>query len=195
MIFRRRKPADRWERFRTFMWPRRSFSRSARYFSKRVLRLTATPHAIAAGVAAGSFASFTPYMGLHFLLAAGLAWALRGNLLASALGTAVGNPLTFPFIWAATYHVGNFILSGRQPSDIEPMQLGAVFRHLEFSQLWHPLLKPMTVGAIPVGVPVAVGLYFLTRWATAAFQEKRRARLAARATPKRIPAGAEGSHP
>ena len=59
---------------------------------------------VAAGVAAGAFTSFTPFMGLHFLFAALFAWAIRGNLLASALGTFVGNPLTFPFIWAATSH-------------------------------------------------------------------------------------------
>ena len=71
--------------------------RSGQYVTKRILRLTATPHAVAAGVAAGAFTSFTPFMGLHFLLAAVLAWMVRGNLLAPALGTFVGNPLTFPF--------------------------------------------------------------------------------------------------
>ena len=73
MLFRRRKKADLLERARTFFWPRRSFLRSAQYFIKRVLRLSATPHAIAAGVAAGVFASFTPFLGFHFVIAAGLA--------------------------------------------------------------------------------------------------------------------------
>ena len=51
MLFRRREPEGVWERFRTALWPRRSFTRSVQYLVKRVLRLTATPHAIAAGVA------------------------------------------------------------------------------------------------------------------------------------------------
>ncbi|MEP4421859.1 MAG: DUF2062 domain-containing protein, partial [Nitratireductor sp.] len=34
MLFRRRKPADMWERTRTFVWPRRSFWRSAQYYAK-----------------------------------------------------------------------------------------------------------------------------------------------------------------
>src|SRR5690606_9209209 len=115
MLFRRRKPAHFGERLRVFLWPRRSFWRSAQYFAKRVLRLTATPHAIAAGIAAGTLASFTPYLGFHFIIAAAVAWVIRGNLIASALGTAVGNPLTFPFIWASTMAAGRFILYGSHP--------------------------------------------------------------------------------
>ena len=48
MLFRRRKPDGFLERVRTYLWPRRSFSRSLQYFSKRILRLKATPHAVAA---------------------------------------------------------------------------------------------------------------------------------------------------
>ena len=34
------------------------------------------------------------------LIAAGIAWVIRGNMLAAALGTAaIGNPLSFPLIW------------------------------------------------------------------------------------------------
>ncbi|TIN70311.1 MAG: DUF2062 domain-containing protein, partial [Mesorhizobium sp.] len=41
MLFRRRKPDGLYERVRTYLWPRRSFSRSLQYFSKRILRLKA----------------------------------------------------------------------------------------------------------------------------------------------------------
>ena len=50
MLFRRRTRESLWQRFRVHMWPRRSLSRSLQYFWKRILRLRATPHAIAAGV-------------------------------------------------------------------------------------------------------------------------------------------------
>ena len=43
---------------------RRNISASA------ILRLRASPHAIAAGVAAGVFASFIPFLGLHIIIAA-----------------------------------------------------------------------------------------------------------------------------
>ncbi len=181
MLFRRRKPADLWEKTRTLVWPRRSFWRSAQYFVKRALRLTATPHAIAAGVAAGVFASFTPFMGFHFFIAAGLAWCLGGNLVASAIGTAIGNPLTFPFIWGATLETGRMILYGGDIPQGAPIHLGKMLSHLEFSQLWEPLLKPMSIGALPLGITFALVFYFLTRWAVFGFREQRRKRLAERA--------------
>lgn len=181
MLFRRRKPADVWERARTLIWPRRSFWRSAQYFTKRILRLTATPHAIAAGVAAGVFASFTPFLGFHFFIAALLAWCLGGNLVASAIGTAVGNPLTFPLIWGATYETGRLILLGGEQAQLAPVHIGRMLRHLEFSQLWQPLIKPMTVGSLPLGLLFAVAFYVLTRWGLVAFREQRRRRLAERA--------------
>ncbi len=177
MLFRRRKPADILERMRTMLWPRRSFWRSAQYFAKRVLRLTATPHAIAAGVAAGVFVSFLPYLGLHFLLAAAIAWLLAGNLIASAFGTAIGNPLTFPLIWASSYKLGCAILGTHAPHGDSPIHLGSLWERLEFGQLWEPLLKPMTVGGIPIGLVFALIFYVLTRWGVAAFRRQRQHRL------------------
>jgi uncharacterized protein len=182
MLFKRRNKMELGERFRIWFWPRRSFWRSAKYFSKRVLRLRATPHAIAAGVASGVFISFLPIPGFHILLAALVAWLFAGNVVASALGTAFGNPLTFPVIWGATYELGHFILNGRSTGSMSPPRLGALLRSLDFSQLWDPLLKPMTIGAIPLGFIFAVGGYFLTRWMVATFHARRLAKLAARSS-------------
>jgi uncharacterized protein len=181
MLFRRRKPAGLRERLRTLFWPRRSFWRSAQYYAKRVLRLTATPHAIAAGVAAGVFTSFLPFVGFHFIIAAILAWIIAGNILASAIGTAVGNPLTFPFIWGSTYEIGRFILEGRGPGEPRNIELVRLLRHLDFAQLWEPLIKPMTVGGVTLGLLFGMVFYVLTRWATIAFREQRRKRLADKA--------------
>lgn len=179
MLFRRRKPATLWERVRTYLWPRRSFSRSILYFVKRVLRLTATPHAIAAGVAAGVFSSFTPFLGFHFIMALVLAHLLAGNLVAAAVGTGVGNPLTFPLIWGASYELGGYILTaGTHERHID---LVTLFRDLKFTQLWEPVLKPMLVGGIPLGLFFAVIFYGLTYWGVTAFRARRRLRIAERA--------------
>ncbi|MBL0936907.1 MAG: DUF2062 domain-containing protein [Rhizobiaceae bacterium] len=181
MLFRRRKAADFGEKLRTMFWPRRSFARSARYFSKRVLRLTATPHAVAAGVAAGAFASFLPYLGFHFVIAGVLAWLLRGNLIASALGTAVGNPITFPFIWGCSLGLGRYVLDGSEPGQLKPLELGRVLWELDFALLWQPFLKPMTVGGAMLGALCGLILYLVTYWAVGVFREQRRRRLADRA--------------
>ena len=140
MLFRRRKPPSLWERMRTYLWPRRSFSRSIRYIAKRVLRLTATPHAIAAGVAAGIFASWTPFIGFHFMMAFVIAYLVAGNMVAAAIGTSFGNPVTFPFIWTSCYELGKFIL-GQETGGDRHINLVRLFRHLEIADLWQPVLE------------------------------------------------------
>ncbi len=156
------------------------------YIWHRTKRISATPYAIAAGFAAGAFVSFTPFIGFHFILAGILAWILRGSILASALGTAVGNPLTFPFIWWATYNLGGLILGYDLKSEIS-IDLPHGFWMMLFTQpgtffhmFWEalgPILLPMLVGAIPIGGAVGIGLYFLVYKAVARYQERRRERL------------------
>lgn len=179
MLFRRRKPAALQERIRGLFWPRKGFLRPLQYFRMRVLRLTASPHAIAAGVTAGVVSSWTPFIGFHFILAFVIAYLIAGNLIAAALGTAFGNPLTFPFIWASTWEVGNFILGaeggGRQ------IDLVSLFHKLEISQLWGPILKPMLIGAAPLAAISGAIVYAATYFGVRGFQARRRARLAARA--------------
>lgn len=166
---------------RTALWPRRSFGRSFQYFIKRVLRLTATPHAIAAGVAAGVFASWTPLLGFHFILAFALSYVLAGNMVAAAFGTAFGNPLSFPFIWASTIKIGNMLIGNETGVDQHHVNLEGLLKHLDIGQLWQPVLKPMLIGAIPPGVISGIAVYVLTYWAVGAFQARRKSRLAARA--------------
>ena len=181
MLFRRRRPQGFLDRVRTALWPRRSFGRSFQYFIKRVLRLTATPHAIAAGVAAGVFASWTPLLGFHFILAFALSYVLAGNMVAAALGTAFGNPLSFPFIWTLTIKIGNMLIGVDTGAHERHVNLEALLRHLDVKQLWDPVLKPMLIGAIPPGVITGVAFYILTYWGVRAFQTRRKSRLAERA--------------
>lgn len=180
MLFRRRHPLPFAVKLRETIWPRKGFSRSFRYVGKRILRLTATPHAIAAGVAAGVIASWTPFIGLHFLLAFGLAYLFAGNMVAAALGTAFGNPLTFPFIWAATWETGHRILGHGDPGTSK-INLDHMFSTSGLANLWQPFLKPMLVGAVPLGAVSGIILYFAIYKTVAAFQASRRQRLAARA--------------
>ncbi|MFD0915758.1 DUF2062 domain-containing protein [Pseudahrensia aquimaris] len=187
MLFKRRKAASLLETLRVWIWPRRSWLRSTQYVTKRILRITATPHSIAAGVAAGVFTSFTPFMGLHFLFAFALAWALRGSLIASALGTFFGNPLTFPIIWTATFNTGNYLL-GNHGMAHEALGIGHTMKRLfnatldlnfhavgqGLSDIWFPLLYPMTIGGALLGPLFAIPAYFLTKRGTQLFRERRR---------------------
>lgn len=146
-MFQRRKPLPVFHRLRELLWPRRGWRRSTIYIAHRLSRLPGTPYRIAAGFACGSAISFTPFIGLHFLGAVLLSLVLRGNLLASAIGTVVGNPWTFPFIWAWIYGFGRWLLGidGAYHST-ENLTLQFIFENL-WSVFW-----PMTVGGLPTAV-------------------------------------------
>lgn len=171
MLFGRRSPPRWGEKFRIWLWPRRNWSRSSRYVAYRLWRLRATPHAIALGCASGVFASCTPYLGAHFILAGVLAWITRSSILASALGTFFGNPLTFPFIWIASYQIGNWALGG--DSSVQTIDLSGGIFHKSMDQLL-PLLKPMTVGGIPLGFTMGTIFYFIVKKASVNYQNKKR---------------------
>jgi len=181
MLFRRRKKASWPERVREFFWPRKGFPRPARYLAKRILRLSATPHAVATGVAAGTFSAFTPLLGFHVLIALALAYLLAGNLLAAVLSPALANPLTIPIIAVATFRVGEVALGVSAGQSISAAELFEMLEHLEFSELWQPVLKPMLAGAGVLGPSAAALAYGGARFAVGAFKVRRRARLIARA--------------
>jgi uncharacterized protein (DUF2062 family) len=174
MLFKRRDPLSAVMRLRLALWPARSFARSLSYMLLRLRRVQASPHSIALGCAAGVFAIFTPFLGFQMMLAALLALLFRGNVFASAIGTFAGNPLTYPVIWVSTFAVGN-ILAGR-PANAEmsgfPASAQALGRSLREASpdgvatavqgLW-PILKPMALGALPLGGLTAILIYFSVR--------------------------------
>jgi len=172
MLFKRRDRIGIFERFRVWLWPRVSWRRSTLYFFKRILRLSATPYAISMGAACGAFASCTPFIGLHFVLGAAIAFLLRGNLIASAVGTSVGNPLTFPFIWAGTFKLGHAIVGST--GHVMP-EFHEQFYQKSFDQLW-PLIKPMTAGAVPIGLVIGTAMYIIVYQSVSVYQARRRIR-------------------
>lgn len=182
MLFGRRDPPKWNERLRVWLWPRRNWGRSARYIAYRIRRVRASSHAIALGCASGVFASFTPFLGGHILLAGILAWVTRGSILASALGTFVGNPITYPFIWFATYQVGNWVLG--QDAKVTDIDLSEGIMNKSMDQFW-PILKPMLVGGLPLGIIAAALSYLIVKKASDSYRFKRLQRNMSRRQPVR----------
>ena len=177
-MFRRRKPLPLLRWLQGLLWPRTGWRRFFVYYLKRLTRLSGTPHSIAAGVACGAAISFTPLVGLHILLGALLALIVRGNLLAVVAGTLVGNPWTFPFMWLASYEVGQYLLGGRvggsQPipwsfADVAGYAAEAA-RQVAAAGPWTTAKRlaaearwvvwPMLVGSIPLGIVTGLLIYF-----------------------------------
>jgi uncharacterized protein (DUF2062 family) len=185
MLFRRRTQQDPVARLRTALWPSVSWGRSLQYFRHRVLRLAGSPHAVALGVAVGVAVGFTPFLGFHIIIALPIAWLLGANLVAAALGTAIANPVTIPFIWAATYRVGRFFVGGPThfhhggdvPENLAEKSLQAIW----------PVIKPMLAGSIPLGLVAGIIAYVMVLMATRGVRAMRAERLAARRRERHMP--------
>jgi uncharacterized protein (DUF2062 family) len=190
MLFKQRAKATLTERFRLWLWPRVSWRRSGSYYLKRTVRLAGPPHAIALGAAIGAAVSCTPLLGFHVAITLALAWLVRGNLIAGAVGTCLANPLTFPLIWAATYELGRLLL-GTGSVDHKP-PLSPDWAQRSFEQIW-PVFKPMLVGSAPIGAAAGCVVYVVVYKAVAAYQRSRRERLADRHPPG--PAASDGAEP
>ncbi len=171
MLFKRRNKLQIKQKIGNFFVPIKGLRRSFIYIWRRIWRINATPYAIAFGVAAGVFASCTPFLGFHFIIAAAIAFLFKSNLLASALGTAVGNPISFPFIWYTIYRIGNTIL-GTEILPREQIHFGRKLFHSGYGEMWG-IFKPMIIGGIPLGLLVGAISYFIVYRAVSIYQKAR----------------------
>jgi uncharacterized protein (DUF2062 family) len=177
MLFHRRSPETIAAQMRIALWPRRSWRRSLRYQRLRLARLQANPHTVAMGLAVGVFVAALPIIGLQVVTAVALAWALRGSIGAAIIGTFAANPLTYPGLWLLSYETGCLILGAGSLFGGSP-EAAAPFDRLTLEifadQSWR-LLKPMLVGAVPLGLVVGVLCYFLGRRLMVSWRESRQA--------------------
>ncbi|WP_132958581.1 DUF2062 domain-containing protein [Rhizobium sp. BK251] len=193
MLFRRRKPPRFREKLRSLIWPRKGPLRPLRYYRMRVLRLAASPYSVAMGVAIGVAISWTPLLGLHVIIAIALAYLSAASVVAAVLGTTIGNPITFPFIWATSWELGHILLGREKALPATGIDLAEMLKKLEISQLWKPVLEPMLIGAIPLALITGVVVYTITFYAVREFQTRRRMRLSERL--RALPDGAAESTP
>lgn len=136
-------------------WQRFGFLRQFKLNLIRLARIKSTPDAIARGMALGVFIGFTPFFGLHILIALLFAFLLRQNKIAMFVGVWITNPITAPFIYALEYEVGRMLLG--KPA------IGITMFSGELT--WDTAVQlglPLGVGAVALGLPVAMISYALT---------------------------------
>lgn len=163
------------DQLRELVAPRKGWNRGILYIYARIRRLPGSPHSIALGLALGVFMSFTPLFGLHVVVALLFSWLLGGNLVAAVLGTASGNPLTFPLIAPLCIRLGNLLL-GTRASEEAGEKITSQSLLLRFPQLLEDVLLPYLAGGVLLGAIVAVGCYLATRAVVATYQMARRRR-------------------
>jgi uncharacterized protein len=168
-VFKRRTKRSIGVRIVSFIWPSMGWRRTGAYYAVRIKRLPGSPYSIACGFALGAAVSFTPFIGFHFVMAAIFAYLVRGNIIASALGTAVGNPWTFPFIWAGIYWLGGKILGYEKGVELP--------EELSMDYIFHDpvnVLLPMAAGGVPTAIVVWWLVYLPLHRVVANYQSLRR---------------------
>ncbi len=85
------------------------WGRTYHYYRHRIFRTGDSTYKITAGLATGAAVSWSPFLGTHFLQALFLSWLLKANLLAGFIGTAWGNPWTFPVMFFLSYKLGAWL--------------------------------------------------------------------------------------
>jgi uncharacterized protein (DUF2062 family) len=200
------------------IWPRGGWGRAAQYVKHRVRRLPDTPEKISRGIWAGVFTSFTPFYGLHFIIAGFLAMVMRGNILASLMATFFGNPLTYIPIAYSALVTGHWLLGTRLdlallegPRDPNLCSIGCQFNNAGSDLLhnfkaiftderahWSGLLDfnsevfyPYLVGGIIPGIIVATIAYAVCVPVIRAYQNSRRKALRAKLSQLKNPADGE----
>ena len=178
MLFKRGRSEPVGKRIGNWVWPRIGLKRSFQYLGYRLVRLDASSHSIAAGLAAGIAVSFTPFLGLHFISAFLLAFLTRGHLLASAIGTFIGNPWTFPLFFSLTGSIGSWILGEPVGETVVKLSWSA-FKAAPTDYVLGllPILKPFMLGAIPVCIIVWTIAYMIAKQIIDGYRMRKSARL------------------
>ena len=194
-MFKRRERRSIFRFFYEVIFSFKGISRAIEYVAIRLKRIPDTPHKISLGMSCGIFSSFTPLFGLHFLIAGFLSYLLRANVLASLIGTFVGNPITFPIITVFNLKLGEWILGSSEYSSGDGGKIFEGFLDLIFliyksfftegsigennvpriNEFLNGVFIPYSLGGFILGIVIAVISYFLLRPLVATYQKKRSA--------------------
>jgi uncharacterized protein (DUF2062 family) len=191
------------------LWPRGGWLRAFHYVRHRMNRLPGTPEEIARGVFAGAFTVFTPFFGLHFVIAALLARVMRGSILAALLATFIGNPLTYAPIAIISLQTGHWMQGTRMRGEVDDSvfsKFGAAAGDLwhnvmaiftpeqanwaELHRFYDDVFFPWMVGSIIPGIICGAVCYYLSVPVIRAYQKRRTLRLRKKMEKLREQAGA-----
>ena len=128
----------------------KKFLRIIKLQKYKITKIKDFPESVAVGMAWGVAVSFTPLLGFHLIICYLGTWLMKGNLIAATVGTIIGNPWTFPFIFYLDYKVGTTIFLER--IDFYEFKISFFVEH--FEDLFYPTL----LGSFPI----AVIMWFVT---------------------------------
>jgi uncharacterized protein len=150
---------------------------------RRLLAIDDPPERTALAFSIGVFIAFSPFLGLHTILATVIAFLFRFNKIAIYTGTFINNPfLTLVPIIIASYTIGAFILGRPLRIPDEGLELlqnprifsGEYYQRL-FVQSWG-IVWPFSVGGMALSVVCSLLAYPLTLRALRAYRARKKSK-------------------
>jgi uncharacterized protein (DUF2062 family) len=147
---------------------------------RRLLAIDDPPERTALAFSIGVFIAFSPFLGLHTIMATFVAFAFRFNKIAIYAGTFINNPfITLVPIIILSYAVGALIMGRPMRIPEEGVQLlknpeifsGEYYRQV-FVQSWN-LVEPFTIGASVLSVVCSLLAYPITLKALRAYGKRK----------------------
>jgi hypothetical protein len=136
---------------------------------RRLLAIDDPPERTALAFSVGIFIAFSPFLGLHTIVATALAFIFRFNKVAIYAGTYINNPfLTLVPIILASYAVGALVMGRPVALPEEGMKLLREPHLLTIAywrELWQharDILLPFSVGGMTLSVVCSLAAYPLT---------------------------------
>lgn len=199
MVFRRRDRRPPLRAVAEFLWPRGGWGRAFHYVKHRIRRLPDHPERIARGIAVGLFTTFTPFYGIHFVVAALLARCVNGNLLAALSATFFGNPLTYVPIGVIALQTGHWLLGSQPMAEVDAtltdkflaagwdlwynvyaIATGAATDWTGLVIFYHEVFYPYLIGGLIPGLITGIVGYFLSVPVIHSYQQRRRRKIKAK---------------
>ncbi len=138
---------------------------------RRLLALDDPPERTALAFSVGIFIAFSPFLGLHTIMATAVAFLFRFNKIAIYSGTFINNPfLTLVPIIFVSYALGAFLLGLPVKIPAEGLELlkdphlltRDYYRKL-FRESWD-IVWPFTIGSLALSVVCSLVAYPVTSW-------------------------------
>ncbi len=147
--------------------------RFSKYWYLRLVRIKASPHNIAIGLAMGVFAGLLPILPFQTIVAVALAFPVKGSKIAAALGTWISNPLNWVPLYLLFYYIG----AALAPFDVPPFDPSQIEME-QMIELGWKFFAAMMIGGLVIAIPSTIISYFLCYKLIEMYRRKRSERLA-----------------
>lgn len=158
---------NRWEKLKRLL----------KLYYLKVMRINASPHNIAMGVACGVFGGCFPVipgLPLQTVIAVVMAFVTRSSKIAAAIATWISNPFNWLLFYYVQFKIGSFLL----PLDVQfdPGKWAVS----DFMEIGWQGLSILILGGVVLGIPLSVATYFIALFFIRRYRRRKTLRMLAR---------------